>query len=110
MESLIVHFEPNPVLPWLWKDLVTQGEAIMAHPCFFSFWATKSPKPNLGTFLALTTTLKAILDNFRFLSLSAKDQQISMDITVEKNQNFKNFEFLWCNAPQMKADNMYSSD
>ena len=56
----------------------------MAPTWFFSFGANKSPKLNLGTFLALKTTWKAILDNFRFLSLAAKGRQISMDITIEK--------------------------
>ena len=58
--------------------------AIMALTWFFSFRATKSPKLNLGTFLALKSTLKAILDNLRFLSLATKGWQISMDIIVEK--------------------------
>ena len=43
----------------------------------------------------------------QFISLAAKGQQISMDIILEK---FKNFEFLWCYAPQMKAENMYNSN
>ena len=73
----------NPIWPGLLKDIVDQG----GHDdptCFFSFWDTKSQKLNLGTFLVLKTTWKAILDNSRFLSLAAKGPQISMDITVEK--------------------------
>ena len=58
----------------------------MALTWFFSFRATKSPKMNLCTFLALKTTWKVILDNFRFLSLATKGRQISMDITVEKSK------------------------
>ena len=58
--------------------------AIMALTWFFSFRATKSPKLNLGTFLGPKATWKAILDNFRFLSLATKGWQISMNIIVEK--------------------------
>ena len=61
----------------------------MAPPCFFGFGATKSPKLNLGTFLALKTTWKAILTIFRFLSLVARGQQISIYIIVEKIKIFK---------------------
>ena len=47
----------NPILPRLWKDVVTLGGgALWPPPCFFGFGATKSPKLNLGTFLALKTT------------------------------------------------------
>ena len=67
--------------------------AIMALTWFFSFGVTKSPKLNLGTFLALKTTWKAILDNFRFLSLATKGRQISMDITVEKSKISKILSF-----------------
>ena len=56
----------------------------MALTWFFSLGATKSPKLNLCTFLALKTTWKTILDNSRFLSLATKGWQISMDIIVEK--------------------------
>ena len=67
--------------------------AIIALTWFFGFRATKSPKMNLGTFLALKTTWKAILDNFRFLSLATKGRQISMDITVEKSKISKILSF-----------------
>ena len=40
----------NPILPGLWKDVVTRGGAIMAPPWFFGFGATKSPKLNLAIF------------------------------------------------------------
>ena len=80
----------NPILPKLWKDVVTQGGAIMAPPCFFGFGATKSPKLNLGTFLALKTTWKAILNIFRSLSLVARGQQISKD-TIVRNTKYSRF-------------------
>ena len=56
----------------------------MAPPLFFSLVDTKSQTLNLSTFLGLKTTKKVILDNSRFLSLAAKNQQILMDIIVEK--------------------------
>ena len=55
----------------------------MAPPCFFGFGAAKSTKLNLGTFLALKTTWKAILNIFWSLSLVARGWQISIDIVVE---------------------------
>ena len=64
---------------------------IMAPPPFFSFWASKCPKLNLGTFLALKTTGKAILNIFRSLSLVARGQEISIDNIVEK---FKIYQIL----------------
>ena len=67
----------------LWKEVMDQG-GIMDPILFFSFGDTISQKINFGTFLALKTTWKVILNNFRFLSLSAKGRQISMDIIVEK--------------------------
>ena len=69
------------------------GGAIMAPPCFFSFGATKSPKLNLGTFFALKTTWKAILNIFRSLSLVVRGQEISIDIIVEKFKIFKILSF-----------------
>ena len=56
------------------------GRGVGGHdgaPSFFSF-----PKLSLATVLAPKATWKAILDNFRFLSLTARGQQISMDIIV----------------------------
>jgi len=79
----------NPILPRLWKDVVTRGGAIMAPPWFFGFGATKSPKLNLGTFLGLKTTWEAILNIFRSLCLVARGRQISIDITVGKFKIFK---------------------
>ena len=57
---------------------------IMDPILFFSFGDTISQKINFGTFLALKTTWKVILDNSRFLSLAKKGQQISIDDVVEK--------------------------
>ena len=74
----------NPIWPGLWKDVKARGGAIMAPLRFFSFGATKSPKLNLGTFLALKITWKDILDNFRLLVLATKGWQISMDNIAEK--------------------------
>ena len=82
----------NPIRPSLWKDVVTRGSHY-APPCFFSFGATKSPKLNLGTFLALKTTWKAILNIFRSLSLVARGRQFSIDIIVEKFKIFKILSF-----------------
>ena len=45
----------NPILPGIWKDVVTWG-GIMAPPCFLGFEAAKTPTLNLGTFLALKNT------------------------------------------------------
>ena len=83
----------NPILPGLWKDVVTRGGAIMAPPWFFGFGATKSPKLNLGTFLGLKTTWEAILNIFRSLCLVARGRQISIDIIVEKFKIFKILSF-----------------
>ena len=69
------------------------GGAIMAPPYFFGFGATKSPKLNLGTFLTLKTTWKAILNIFRSLSLVARGRQFSIDIIVEKFKIFKILSF-----------------
>ena len=77
----------------LWKDVVTRGGAIMAPPCFFGSGAAKSTKLNLGTFLALKTTWKAILNIFRSLSLVARGWQISIDVIVEKIKVFKILSF-----------------
>ena len=61
------------------------GGAIMPPPpCFSSFGTTKSPKQNLGTFLVLKPTWKAILDNFRFLSLATRCWKQLMDFIEEK--------------------------
>ena len=65
----------------------------MALTWFFSFRGTKSPKLNLGSFLALKTSWKTIFDNFRLLSLATKGRQISMDITVEKSKISKILSF-----------------
>ena len=46
----------NPIQTGLWKDVMDREGAIMALTWFFNFRATKSPKMNLGTFLALKTT------------------------------------------------------
>ena len=83
----------NPIWPGLWKDVMARGGAIMAPPRFFSFGATKSPKLNLGTFLALKTTWKAILNIFRSLSLVTRGREISIDILVEKFKIFKILSF-----------------
>ena len=77
----------------LWKDVVTRGGAIMAPPCFFGSGASESTKLNLGTFLALKTTWKAILNIFRSLSLVARGRQFSIDIIVEKSKIFKILSF-----------------
>ena len=77
----------------LWKDVVTRGGAIMAPPCFFGSGAAKSTKLNLGTFLALKTTWKAILNIFRSLSLVARGREISINIIVEKFKIFKILSF-----------------
>ena len=61
--------------------------------CFFGFGSTKSPKLNLGTFLALKTTWKAILNIFGSLSLVARGWQILVDIIVEKFKIFKILSF-----------------
>ena len=66
----------------------------MAPPCFFGFGATNYPKLNLGTFSALETTWKAILNIFRSLSLVARGQQISIDNIVEKLKVFKILSFM----------------
>ena len=75
------------------KTLWPGGGGIMAPPRFFSFGPTKSPKLNFGTFLALKTTWKAILNISRFLSLVARGQEISIDIIVEKFKIFKILSF-----------------
>ena len=50
-----------PIYTGLWKDIMDQG-AIMT-PWFFSFGANKSPKAIIGTFLAIKTTWRVILDD-----------------------------------------------
>ena len=82
----------NPILPGLWKDVVTGGGALWP-PWFFGFGATKSPKLNLGTFLGLKTTWEAILTIFRSLCLVARGRQISIDIILEKFKIFKILSF-----------------
>ena len=68
------------------KTLWTRGAGghYAPPPSFFSLKVTKSLKLSLGTFLALQTTWKDILDNFRFRSLAAKGWQISMGVLVGK--------------------------
>jgi len=90
------------------KTLWTRGGGHYGPPPWFvSFGVTKSPKLNLGTFLAPKNTWKAILDNFRFLSL-VRPAKINKYYS-RKNQNFINFEFLCCYAAQIKAENMHNS-
>ena len=50
----------NPIRSGLWKDVMTGEVGIVAPPWSFSFWATKSPKLNLGTFLALNQPKKPL--------------------------------------------------
>ena len=83
----------NPILPRLWKDVVTRGGGHYGPPWFFGFGATKCPKMNLGTFLGLKTTWEAILNIFRSLCLVARGRQISIDIIVEKFKIFKILSF-----------------
>ena len=68
------------------------GEALWP-PLFFCFGATKSPKVNLGTFLGLKTTWKAILNIFRSLCLVTRGRQISINFIVEKFKIFKVLSF-----------------
>ena len=75
----------NPIWPGLWKDVKARG-GHYGPPRFFSFGATKSPKLNLGTFLALKTTWKAILNIFRSLSLVARGRQISTNSRKKKSK------------------------
>ena len=78
-------------------------------PCFFSFGATKSPKLNLGTFLALKTTWKAILNIFRSLSLVTRGPKISIAIILEKFKIFKILSFKGVMYLKWK-ENMYNSN
>ena len=74
----------NPIQNRLWKNNVDQrGGPLWIHS-FFSFGATKSPKLNLETFLALRKTWKVSFDNFRFLSFTTRGLQISINNLVEK--------------------------
>ena len=92
MTSPFLTFHINPIWPGLWKDVKARG-GHYGPPCFFSFGATKSPKLNLGTFLALKTTWKAILNIFRSLSLVARGWEISIAIILEKFKIFKILSF-----------------
>ena len=82
------------------------GGAIMAPPRFFSFWATKSPKLNLGTFLALNQPEKPLWTFLCFLQLSRQRLKKINGYYSRKVKNFKEFEYLQCNAREMKVKNI----
>ena len=74
------------------------------------FWATKSQKLNLGTFLALKQPKKPSQTILGFLVQALEASKISMYILIEKFKFSKKKQFQWCNATQIKAEIMYNSD
>ena len=54
----------NPILPMLWKDVVTRGGAIMAPPLFFRLWGCQKHKTEPWHIFGTKNYLKSHFEHF----------------------------------------------
>ena len=91
------------------KTLLPRGGGIMA-PLFFWLWGYLKPKTEPWHIFGTKNYLKSHIEHFQVPQFSRQRARNFNRYYSRKIQNFQNFEFQGCYAPQMKAENMYNSN
>ena len=61
---LVNNLSISPILPKLWKDVVTHGGAIMAPPLVFRLWGLQNPKTEPWHIFCTKNYLKSHFEHF----------------------------------------------
>ena len=91
------------------KTLLPGGGAIMA-PLVFLLWGHQIPKNEPWHIFGPKNYLRSHFEHFQVPLFSRQRAANFNQYYSRKIQNFQNFEFQGCYAPQMKAENMYNSN
>ena len=100
----------NPILPMLWKDVVTRGGGHYGPPLFFRLWGCQKHKTEPWHIFGTKNYLKSHIEHFQVPQFSRQRAENFNRYYSRKIQNFQNFEFQGCYAPETKAENMYNSN